>query len=251
MHLNRRSAFWNHDIEDRGSICLLVSASRTISFFEHGDFGGKRLIVDALPAVPRPFRRRHRPQPPRWQPRIGISWLRLRDRRARRVTRSRPTVGVLCRADAGRRERMRRVLAISAARRNALRGPGCRSGVLSRRGRGPAGSPERHRLRREDRHHGGDSGGDRCRPSSRRIRWPRGAAGRNLRHLEDTDRARGGGDDPSGPRRPNDQPPVAWWSWGHLRSGSIAPAAYGSRTSRSHRLPAWRPQFASRTVNGM
>ena len=42
--------FWNHDIEDRASSLLLVSASRPISFFQHDDLGGDELTVDAVPA---------------------------------------------------------------------------------------------------------------------------------------------------------------------------------------------------------
>lgn len=38
------------DIEDRGSSALLVSATRTVSFFEHNDFGGEELAIDAKPS---------------------------------------------------------------------------------------------------------------------------------------------------------------------------------------------------------
>jgi hypothetical protein len=43
---------WDHDIEDRGSSCLLVSANRAISFFQHDNFKGWELKLDVRPQVP-------------------------------------------------------------------------------------------------------------------------------------------------------------------------------------------------------
>lgn len=46
-----RKWWWDTDIEDRGSSTLLISATRAISFFQHDDFGGKELKLDANPGV--------------------------------------------------------------------------------------------------------------------------------------------------------------------------------------------------------
>jgi hypothetical protein len=47
--------WFDTDIEDRGSSCLLVSASRRISFFQHDDYGGVELRLNALPQFPDRF----------------------------------------------------------------------------------------------------------------------------------------------------------------------------------------------------
>ena len=47
--------WFDTDIEDRGSSCLLVSASRRISFFQHDDYGGAELRLNALPQFPDRF----------------------------------------------------------------------------------------------------------------------------------------------------------------------------------------------------
>lgn len=40
----------NTDIEDRGSSALVISASRDIHFFQHDDFGGRRLALEPVPS---------------------------------------------------------------------------------------------------------------------------------------------------------------------------------------------------------
>lgn len=47
-----RDNWWNTDIEDRASSCILISANRAISFFQHDDFNGSRLDLDARPEFP-------------------------------------------------------------------------------------------------------------------------------------------------------------------------------------------------------
>jgi hypothetical protein len=47
-----RNNWWDTDIEDRGSSCLLISANRAISFFQHDDFDGRMLELDARPQFP-------------------------------------------------------------------------------------------------------------------------------------------------------------------------------------------------------
>lgn len=50
-----RNNWWDTDIEDRGSSCLLISANRAISFFQHDDFDGASLELDAQPQFPTRF----------------------------------------------------------------------------------------------------------------------------------------------------------------------------------------------------
>ena len=46
---------FDKDIEDRGTSALIVSATRAISFFEHDDFGGKKLELNAVPIISNRF----------------------------------------------------------------------------------------------------------------------------------------------------------------------------------------------------
>lgn len=45
-----RNNWFDTDIEDRGSSALVISATRGISFFEHDDFEGEELALNAVPA---------------------------------------------------------------------------------------------------------------------------------------------------------------------------------------------------------
>ncbi|HUR52323.1 MAG TPA: hypothetical protein VMZ11_09380 [Mycobacteriales bacterium] len=47
--------WFDDDIEDKGSSCLLLSANRKISFFEHDGYEGDELILNAFPQPPLRF----------------------------------------------------------------------------------------------------------------------------------------------------------------------------------------------------
>ncbi|WP_328993665.1 hypothetical protein OG394_04875 [Kribbella sp. NBC_01245] len=71
------------DIEDRGSSALVISATRAISFFEHNDYGGEELTLDAADGR-RVFRWCGGAPVACVRSRIGPARLRLNDGRPRR-----------------------------------------------------------------------------------------------------------------------------------------------------------------------